>query len=352
MDNNSTLIKANDITLTGFLNQIKKSWWFFLIVSILFGVAGVLYAHFKKPVYQSKLTFALDDGGSQNELSGARSIASQLGINVGGNANVFADDNIIEIMLSRRIIEKVLTSEEILNNKRYKLVEYYLNESGIRESAPRNSKLKNVHFSVGQDRSSYSYDQDSVLFIAYSDFTNEWISVNRPDKKLNLFQVQVSTFNEKFSKIFTDRLVAETDSFYTDICTKKAKENLAILEQRVEAMRGNLHSSISSKAFSTDANLNPAFSETTIPLQKEQVNIEVYGESYAEMFKNLEIAWFQYLKKIPLMQIIDHADYPMLRIKTSRILAGIIFAFVGMFLLTIIILIKIIFGRESKSYAS
>ena len=70
------------------------------------------------------------------------------------------------------------------------------------------------------------------------------------------------------------------------------------------------------------------------------------------MFKNLEVAWFQYLKKIPLMQIIDHADYPMLRIKTSRILAGIVFAFIGMVLLTIFILIKIIFGRESKSYAS
>jgi len=340
MDDNSTSIKANYITLTGFLNQIKKSWWFFLIVSILFGVAGVLYAHFKKPVYQSRLTFALDDGGSQNELSGARSIASQLGINVGGNANVFADDNIIEIMLSRRIIEKALTSEENFNNKRYKLVEYYLNESGIRESAPRNSKLKNVHFSVGQDRSSYNYDQDSVLFIVYSDFTNELISVNRPDKKLNLFQVQVSTFNEKFSKIFTDRLVAETDSFYTDICTKKAKENLAILEQRVEAMRGNLHSSISSKAFSTDANLNPALSETTVPLQKEQVNIEVYGESYAEMFKNLEIAWFQYLKKIPLMQIIDHADYPMVRIGTSRILSGFTFSLIGIILLIVLFLLR------------
>ena len=351
MDNNSTSIKANDITLTVFLNQIKKLWWLFLIVSFLFGVAGVLYAHFKKPVYQSRLTFALDDGGSQNELTGARSIASQLGINIGGNANVFADDNIIEIMLSRRIIEKVLTSEDDFNNKKYKLVEYYLNESGFRESAPNDSKIKNVHFPVGQDRLSYNYDQDSVLFLAYNDFTNDLISVNRPDKKLNLFQVQVSSFNEKFSKVFTDRLVAETDSFYTEICTKKAKENLSILEQRVEAMRVNLHSSISSKAFSTDANLNPAFSETTVPLQKEQVNIEVYGESYAEMFKNLEIAWFQYLKKIPLMQIIDHADYPMLRIRTSRILAGIIFAFIGLFLLSIFILIKMIFRRESKTYA-
>jgi hypothetical protein len=333
MENLSNKPKNDNFSIESFLNQLKKSWALFLIVSILFGLTGILYAHFKKPVYQSRLTFALDDGGSQNELSGARSIASQLGINVGGNANVFADDNIIEIMLSRRIIEKVLTSEEILNNKRYKLVEYYLEASGMRASAPDNSKLKTVHFPVSQDRSAYTYDQDSVLFIAYSDFTNELISVNRPDKKLNLFQVQVSTFNEKFSKIFTDRLVAETDSFYTDICTKKAKENLAILEQRVEAMRGNLHSSISSKAFSSDANLNPAFSETTIPLQKEQVNIEVYGESYAEMFKNLEIAWFQYLKKIPLMQIIDHADYPMNRIKTSRILSGFTFSLIGIILL-------------------
>lgn len=348
MDNNSTSINSNDITLTGFLNQIKKLWWFFLIVSILFGVAGVLYAHFKSPIYQSRLTFALDDGGSQNELSGARSIATQLGINIGGNANVFADDNIIEIMLSRRIIEKVLTSEEIFNNKRYKLVEYYLNESRVRKNAPNDSKLNNIHFPTGQLRASYTYDQDSVLFLAYTDFTNDLIFVNRPDKKLNLFQVRVSSFNEKFSKIFTDRLVSETDSFYTEICTKKAKENLAILEQRVENMRGNLHSSISTKAISTDANLNPAFSETTIPFQKEQVNIEVYGESYAEMFKNLEIAWFQYLKKIPLMQIIDQADYPMLRIKTSRILSGLAFSLIGLLLITGLFYLRLLFKSTSQ----
>ena len=65
------------------------------------------------------------------------------------------------------------------------------------------------------------------------------------------------------------------------------------------------------------------------------------------MFKNLEIAWFQYLKKIPLMQIIDHADYPMERIKPSKLLCGLIGAFIGFFLLMSTLLVRFIFRKES-----
>ena len=120
MSQNITNQNNNGFSLNQLLNKFKKSWLLFLIVGFLFGTAGVLYAYFKKPVYQSRLTFALDAGGSQNDMSTARSIASQLGINIGNSATVFSDDNIIEILLSRRIIEKVLTSEETFNNKRFK----------------------------------------------------------------------------------------------------------------------------------------------------------------------------------------------------------------------------------------
>jgi uncharacterized protein involved in exopolysaccharide biosynthesis len=102
-------------------------------------------------------------------------------------------------------------------------------------------------------------------------------------------------------------------------------------------MKGKVNSSIGSRAEIQDVNVNPAFSAAQVPVLKEQANIQVYSAAYAEMFKNLEIARYQYLKQIPLMQIIDPADYPMKKEKMGKLKTAVIFSFVACFL-TIFIL--------------
>ena len=102
-------------------------------------------------------------------------------------------------------------------------------------------------------------------------------------------------------------------------------------------MKGDLNSSISNRATLQDVNVNPAFSAAQVPVLKQQTNIQVYSAAYGEMFKNLEVARFQYLNEIPLMQIIDPADYPMKKIKMGKLKTGIIFSVVSFFLLLFIL---------------
>jgi len=60
------------------------------------------------------------------------------------------------------------------------------------------------------------------------------------------------------------------------------------------------------------------------------------------MFKDLELARFNYLNEIPLMQIIDNANYPMEKIKLGKLKAAILFAlFTELLLLTIFGLYKL-----------
>lgn len=113
-------------------------------------------------------------------------------------------------------------------------------------------------------------------------------------------------------------------------------------------MKGKLDATISSKASTEDANLNTAFAGATVPLLKEQSNTEVYGAAYAEMFKNLEMARFQYLKSIPLMQIIDAANYPMKKIKISKLKAALIFGVVATFAFLVVFSTIYYFQEPSK----
>ena len=259
---------------------------------------------------------------------------------------MFAGDNILEIMKSRRMIENVLLAKDSFNNKPYTMIEYYLQESGIRKN---DSKIKNIHFPVNQSRSSYSYQQDSLLYKIYLRFADKYIIADRPDRKLSIYEVNVISPDEKFTKDFTDSLVAKTNDFYTEIRTKKAKETLDVLEQRATAMKANLNSSITNKATVQDVNVNPAFSEGQVPVQKQQANIQVYGAAYGEMFKNLELARFQYLNEIPLMQIIDPANYPMEKIKSGKLKMATIFAFFAEMLVLVIFGLRSLFGTKTLS---
>jgi hypothetical protein len=234
---------------------------------------------------------------------------------------MFSGDNISEIIKSRRIVEQVLLTVDTFGQKPYTLIEYLLSLN-----AEKKKKGKEVHFLPGSNKGGLSYAQDSVLFLVYEDLVKNNIESDRPNKKLDIFSVRVSSPDEQFTKVFTDRLMSATDSFYTEICSKKSRETLQILERRVAEMRGNLNTSIMKRATTQDANLNPAFAASEVPVIKYQTNMQVYGGAYAEMFKNLEIAQFQHLKKIPLIQIIDRADYPMKKVKASKIKTGLLFA--------------------------
>ena len=325
-----------------FFDLLKKHLRWLAAVMILSAGIAVSYAFLKAPSYKSQLRFSLDSGGQSTDLSAAAGIASQLGFSLGGGSNMFAEDNIIEIMMSRRVIENVLLSEHNFNNKEYKLIEYYLNESGAREDASSGSPFKTVHFPAGSTKEQYSYVQDSVLKEVYLAFNEDMISVKRPDKKLNIYEVSVESWNEIFSKVFTDRLISETDSFYKEVCTQKSSNTVDILENRALEIKNNLHQSIDAKSQRMDADLNPAFALTVAPVEKEEYNVQLYGEAYAELFKNLEIARFQYLKDIPLLQIIDKADYPMEKVKISKPVALLIGAVCGFFIFSLILMVIVL----------
>jgi len=325
-------------TIKYLINLLLKRWWLFLIVGVTSGIVGYYYAKIQKPSYKSKLTFALDDGGG-SAGGGFASLISQFGLGTGGGNDVFAGDNILQILTSRRMIERVLLSVDTFEAKTYTLAQYYLNTL----ESKRKTGVSTIYFPVGINRGKFNDIQDSVLKETYLKFAETKIKAYRSDRKLNIYEVNVTTPNEKLTKLFTDRLVSETNAFYTEIRTQKAKQTLEILERRVAAMKGNLNTSIDTRASIQDANVNPAFAAAQIPVLKQQANIQVYSGAYGEMFKNLEIARFQYLKEIPLMQIIDPADYPMDIIKTGKLKTAIIFSIAsGIILLFSIWLIRII----------
>lgn len=317
--------------LTAFIFSILRKWKLFLLIGFLGGVGGFFYAYFQKPVYESRLTFALDGGSGENALSSAMNLAAQFGLGVGSGQTLFDGDNILEILKSRRIVEEVLLTVDTFNGNRVTLADYFIDISGARRVLLAKPHLRGIRFPPGIQRQQLSYLQDSVLNNAFLDLATNAISASRPDKKLGIYELKVKTLNEQFTKDFTDRLLLATINFYTEITSRKDRETLEILEQRVASLKSNVGESIDTRASGEDANVNPAFAAAQAQATKQLYNMQAYGEAYKEMFKTLELARYQYLKKIPLLQVIDHADYPMKRIKLGKLKTAVIGSFAACF---------------------
>ncbi len=332
-------------SFTSFIKYLFSKWWLFLIVGVLAGVLGIWYATVQKVKYESRLTFSLQDNNG-SALGGALGLAAEFGFSVGGSSDVFSGDNILEIITSRRIVQRVLLSTDSTGSKRRTFADYYLDVTGYREKLSKNPRLKNISFPVGQAKATYSYLQDSVLFNIYSGIKLSELVAAKPDKKLGIYELKYKGPEERFTKLFTDRLITNTSDFYTELRSKRSKQMLDVLEQRVAAMKGSLGGAITSRAAIQDANVNPAYASAQAPVQMRQSDITVYGAAYTELFKNQELARLQYLKDLPLLQIVDDCEYPMKKIKTGRLTSAITFALLATLLTVAILMIKRLFKNE------
>ena len=325
---------------------LLKKWWIILPVTILFGAGGVYYATLQKAKYESMLTFSLEDNSSGGGLSGALSLAAEFGFSMGTSSGAFAGDNILEILTSRRLVERVLLSTDTVNGKATTLANELIDINGLKKALAKKPALANIAFPPAQDRKQFSYLQDSILFEMQKGILENALKVRKPDKKLNLYEIKYVSLNERFAKIFAEVLIRETTAFYTELRSKRSKETLDILEKRVASLKGSMNSAITTRASIPDLNANPAFSSSQAPLLKQEADVKVYGGAYGEMFKNLEMARYQYLKDLPLLQIIDEPNYPMKKIKQGRLYTGIIFSFVGFILIVGLLILR----RIYKSY--
>ena len=109
----------DEISLKELVLKIKE-WYQFLLTKlrliilagIIGGLIGFTYAYFQKPTYKAVLTFAMEEEKSGGGgLGGALGLASQFGIDLGSSGGgAFSGANLIELMKSRKLVEKTLLS--------------------------------------------------------------------------------------------------------------------------------------------------------------------------------------------------------------------------------------------------
>jgi uncharacterized protein involved in exopolysaccharide biosynthesis len=347
--NNSDEISLKELILKmrDWWHYLLSKWKIILIAGILGGIIGFTYAYFKKPVYKAELSFALQDEKSGSGLGSALGLASQFGIDLGGNngGSEFSGDNLLELMKSRSMVEKTLLTAVTINGKRETLAELYINFNKIREGWKGKPELEDINFLPDADRSKFTLRQDSILGVFHENLIKGSLVVDKLDKKLSIITLSVSSTNELFSKYFTEVLAKVVSDFYVETKTEKSVKNVAILQQQTDSVRRALNAAISGVASSADAapNANPLLQTLRVPSQRRQVDVQANTAILGELVKNLELAKMSLLQETPLIQVIDRPILPLEKEKVSK-LKGLIFGgiFSG-FLISFLLLFRKIF---------
>jgi len=339
---NSDEITFEDIVIRGkfFLGYLLRKWKLLVLVGLLGGLMGVLFAYFQKPKYTAELTFALEDEKSTGMgLSSALGIASSLGLDIGGGAgSIFTGANVIELLKSRKIIELALLKKVTYKGTETSLAEVYIEFNNLRRGWDK--KIGNVdlnqilRFSPDTERSKYTLQQDSVLGIIYKQVLKNNLIVSQKDKKVAIVTIEVKSLNEFFSKTLAEVLVNEVSEFYIETKIKKSKNNVNILSYQADSIRKELYCSITGVAFENDNvyNLNPAMNIKRIPSSKRQIDVQANTAILTQLVTNLELARVALRKETPLIQIIDQPILPLKKDKLSKlkslVIGGLIFNFI------------------------
>lgn len=312
--------------------------WPFLAISLFVGASGgFIVTRLVKPIYIGELTFALDDKSGSSAYAG---IASQFGLDIGGEGGGLGGDNSLELIKSRTLIEKSLITPVMIDGQEELLVNRFrafYSDCQDWEEIPRLAAIKFVN---GEPREKYSIAKDSLLKFIYKEIKRECLEVSKLDKKLNIISVKCKSEDELFSKYFTEVLVKNASDFYISTKTKKSKINVELLQNRVDSVKRALDSEIYGAAISKDQNMNIYRAQGSVQSVKKQMNVQILTTMYGELVKNLELSKFALMREEPLFEMIDGPVLPLDQRGISTKVGVGVGGFVGMAVILVFLAIK------------
>lgn len=334
-------IKEIRLKLKEWYKYLWSKWLIIFIAALVGGVIGWTYAWMKKPVYTATTTFVLETAdGVGSGLSRYAGIASMIGIDAGGGGGIFQGDNILELYKSRTMIQKTLLSE--IDTGAELLIDRYINFNKLRDSWNENVELKNIQFRLKPGQL-FSRRQDSILGGIVKRINKSYLTVSKPDKKLSIIQVDVRAADEIFAKSFNEQIVENVNDFYVQTKTKKALDNVAILQQKTDSVRAAMNSAIYTSAVVADAtpNLNPTRQvQRVAPMQRSQFATETNKAILSELMKNLEMSKMALRQETPLIQVVDQPIFPLEKSAIGKLTSGFLAAIFVAFLISLLLLFR------------
>ena len=286
-----------------FLSYFISMYKLVLYITLTCTILGFLYGKLQPSSYKAITTFIVEDKSGRG-AGGLSGLASQFGIDAGGltggGAGLFDGDNVLEIIKSRGIIEKVLLTKMDNTSNKQTIADYYIQISNFKSAfESKNISAKSLNFIAVAEGAKHTVLQDSILYILYSEISKN-LTVEKRNKKSTIITLQVSSPDQVFSKTFVEELIKQTSDLYIDIKTGNLSKSISKIQKKADSLQTSLVG-IYQNSFQINMSRNDlserdkTFSSTL----------------YAEVVKNLETLKLSLINQTPVIQVLDTPKLPL-----------------------------------------
>jgi hypothetical protein len=325
MADKKTIVLGDVIeSIKRFFSYLRSQSKLIVLCGFLGLVLPLIYRALQKPAYAASTTFILEEKSATG--GGLAGIASQVGLDLGSlgsGSSLFTGDNILDIIKSRVIIEKVLLTP-ISGNSGKTLADLYLEFSGLGEKLP-------APVSFASPSVAHTVYQDSVLYVMYDQIAKKNVSVDRLNKKGSIFKIITASQNQVFSKNFAERLLKETTTYYVNVKTSTAAANVKRLQARGDSLLRVLNAKSYNAASFQILDPNVAFKSMSVPAEVSSRDKSIVFSIYAEVTKNLEMSRIALVSQTPVIQLLDVPKYPLMDDRKSYLFLGLVGFIAGIF---------------------
>ncbi len=323
------------------ISFIFSKWLKIGIGAFIVMMSVVAYNYLKPKIFLAKSTFVLDNE-SAGGLGDIGSLASLAGVNVGSLSEgsvLFQIDNIQDLYRSNRMLEKTLLTPVSIKGEKTLLINRFAGSNKLVSDWEKlGADLKDFEL----NRETFSRLQDSLLMESVKLINEEFLLVDKPNRKTTILEVGFRHKDEVLAKLFTEAHVKNVNQFYLETKTKKSFANLMILQTQADSVKRVLDASILNLA-QIDENIpnpNPLYKTSQVPYQKAMIDLQANSAIYQEIVKQLELAKVTHRNQMPLIQIIDEPRYPLPNSQWKLFKTLVFGGGLGVFLMLCIILMN------------
>jgi len=314
------------IAIRDYTKELKKKFLYIFVVLLIFFILGLVYSSKQNKKYKAVLSFIVEDQSDGSNLSSISGMASQFGFDLGGgSSSYFSQQNVIELLKSRKIIESTLSKKSTINNEEDVLLNHYISINKMENSdvSPMSSKSK-----------------DSITNIIWQQIINYKLDISYQNDDANILNLTYSSINSEFAKNFTVVVMEEMSKMYSKYQTEKTRQSLKNLELRSDSIFRELKKSERSLARVKDRNLRVINSSGRLDEIQYMRDVQVSNAIYLELIKNTELVKMNLLNETPIIQIIDVPILPLKDNSRSNLFWTFIFSFLGFFMVSFLIIIR------------
>ena len=314
------------IAIRDYTKELKKKFLYIFVVLLIFFILGLVYSSNQNKKYEAVLSFIVESQSEGSNLSSISGMASQFGFDFGGgSSSYFSQQNVIELLKSRKIIESTLSKKSTINNEEDVLLNHYISINKMEDSDISHMSSKS---------------KDSIINIIWQQIINYKLDISYQNDDANILNLTYSSINSEFAKNFTELVVEEMSQMYSKYQTEKTRQSLKNLELRSDSIFRELKKSERSLARVKDRNLRVINSSGRLDEIQYMRDVQVSNTIYLELIKNTELVKMNLLNETPIIQLIDVPVLPLEHNNRSNLFWAFIFSFLGFFIVSFLIIIR------------